>query len=84
MPWRKPCGHWLNFMASIAETNAAFDAIEDDLHQLIAQFVPFIFKQQAIAKLESPQGRGMVLDGVRKALTAAEHIRNGAMARKKL
>lgn len=71
-------------MASIAELNAAFDAIEDDLHELITQFVPFMFKQQAVAKLESPEGRNMVVDGVRKALTAAEHVRNGAMAGKKL
>lgn len=62
-------------MATDAEINAAFDAIETDLHQLIANFVPFFFKQQAINKLESHEGRAMVVDGVRKALEAAEKAR---------
>lgn len=70
-------------MASIAELNAAYDAIQTDLHELIAQFVPFYFKSQAVAKLESPEGRAMVVDGVRKALAAAEHVRNAPNVRKR-
>ena len=67
-------------MPSIDEMNAAFDAIEDDLHQLVASFVPAFFKQQAIDHIDSQQGREVVLDGVKKALVAAERVRAKAEA----
>ncbi len=62
-------------MASIDEINAAYDAIELDVHQLIEQFIPQFFRRQAMDKLNSPEGRAMVLDGAKKALTAAERVR---------
>ena len=65
-------------MVTQAEANAAFAAIEDDLHQLIKSFVPFFFQSQALAHLDSQEGRQAVFDGVTKALAAAEKVRAGS------
>lgn len=57
---------------TIKQTNAAFDAVEVDLHQLIENFVPFMFKDRARQYLDSPQGRALVLDALHKADAAAD------------
>ena len=57
------------------EINAAFDAIEPDLHNLVRQFVPGFFQSQAMAALDSKAGVQDVVTGLRKALTAAERVR---------
>ncbi len=67
-------------MPTIDEINAGFDAIEIDVHQLIEQFVPPFFMNQALEKLNSQQGREIIVDGVRKALIAAEKVRAKTLA----
>lgn len=62
-------------MPSVDEMNAAFDAIEVDLHLLIENMVPFMFKSQARTALDSQDGRQSVLNGIKKALVAAEKVR---------
>jgi hypothetical protein len=65
-------------MPSNDEINAAFDALQIDLRQLVADFVPAFFQGQASQALNSQQGRVLVVDGIRKALTAAEKVRAAA------
>ena len=62
-------------MPSVDEINAAFDAVHDDIQELIGLFIPSFFKAQAYDKLASPQGRALIVDGARKALVAAEKVR---------
>ncbi len=62
-------------MPSVDEINAAYDAVEADIHELIGLFVPSFFKAQAYEKLNSAQGRGLIVDGAKKALIAAEKVR---------
>lgn len=57
---------------STKQLNAAFDAVEVDLHALIESFVPFMFKQQARQALDSAEGRKRVVDALRKADAAAD------------
>lgn len=61
--------------ASVAERNAAFDAVHADLLAIIENWVPGMFKNTARQKLESPQGRNALLKLVDDALTAAEKVR---------
>lgn len=62
-------------MPSTGEMNAVFDVVEGYAHKLIDQFVPSFFKGRVIAHLESPQGRELMLDGIRQGLVAAEQVR---------
>jgi hypothetical protein len=62
-------------MPSIDEMNAVYDVAEDYAHKLIEHFVPSLFKGRVVAHLESPQGRDLMLDGIRQCLVAAEQVR---------
>jgi hypothetical protein len=62
-------------MPTTAELNAGFDALQADLELIVAQFVPPFFQGNAREKLESAQGRQLILDGVAKVLRAAEKAR---------
>jgi hypothetical protein len=63
--------------ASVAEQNAAFDVGHAKIAMLISLWVPFMFQSQATARLESPEGRKLLLDTVDDMLAAAERVRNG-------
>ncbi len=63
-------------MPSNDEINAGFDAAMPDLHQLIRQFVPFMFQSQAEKVLGSTEGRKDVVALISKVLTAAEGARS--------
>lgn len=64
--------------ASVAEMNAAFDAVHADLVNLIENWVPRFFQGQARQKLESKEGKTALLKLVDDALEAAEKVRDRA------
>jgi hypothetical protein len=63
------------------EINAGFDALEPDLEKVVSQFVPSFFQGSAMQTLRGPQGRAVVVDGVRRVLIAAEGVRAKAAAK---
>ncbi len=64
--------------ATVAERNAAFDAVHKVIvHALQDDRIPYFVKSMATEKLESPEGRALVLDTIDAALTAAEKVRAG-------
>ena len=63
------------------EINAGFDALEPDLEKVVSQFVPSFFQGSAMQTLRGPQGRAVVVDGVRRVLLAAEAVRAKAGAK---
>ena len=65
-------------MPSNDEINAAFDAIQPYIRQLVIQFVPGLFEGQALHALASQEGRQDIVNGLTKALTAAEGVRTKA------
>ena len=68
-------------MPSNDEVNAAFDAIQPYIRQLVVQFVPGLFEGQALQVLASQQGRQDIVTGLTKALSAAEGVRVKATAK---
>jgi hypothetical protein len=68
-------------MPSNDEINAAFDAIQPYIRQLVVQFVPGMFEGQALQALASQEGRRDIVNGLTKALTAAEGVRAKAVAK---
>ncbi len=62
-------------MPSVDEVNAAYDAVHDDIQEVVRLFVPSFFQAQAYEKLRSQQARMLLVDGARKALIAAERVR---------
>ena len=63
-------------MPSNDEINAAFDAVQPDLRVLVDQFVPSFMQNTVLQDLASQQGRQDVVNIIRKALLAAEGVRN--------
>ena len=61
--------------ASVEELNAAFDAVQDKIELLIANFIPSFFKRQAMEELHSPRGKALLLDAVDAAIDAVEETR---------
>lgn len=75
-------------MASVDEINAGFDAGYKSLNKLISTVVPdreipFVGNLRAIAanKMDSPEGKQMLLAEVREILEAAEAVRTKASAK---
>jgi len=62
-------------MASDDEVNAAFVAVQPDLHNLVIQFVPYFMQGQALQTLASHEGRADVVKIIEDALEAAEAVR---------
>ena len=62
--------------ATIAEKNAAFDAVYKRLEEDITK-MPFFYQGTVRSKLESPEGRAEVLYIIDLALDAAEAVRQG-------
>lgn len=68
-------------MASVAELNAGFDAAISSLNRLVSiipdKHVPFVgnLREVALEKLQSPEGRAVILDEVKQILAAAEKAR---------
>lgn len=58
--------------ASVVARNAAFNVAHDRIATLIEAWVPSLFQHQATAKLESHEGRQLLLDTVDSMLEAAE------------
>lgn len=65
--------------ATVSERNAAVRVVHDDIANLIDLWMgsgmASMFRNQAKEKLESPQGRQMLLKIVDDALDAAEAVR---------
>jgi hypothetical protein len=61
--------------ATVAERNAAFNAVHADIKALIAQWVPQFMQWKANEKLESAEGRAGLIKLVADALAAAENVR---------
>ena len=61
--------------ATVAERNAAFDAVHGDIRTLIAQWVPSFMQYTAYQKLDSVEGRAGLIKLVADALAAAERVR---------
>jgi hypothetical protein len=61
--------------ATVAEKNAAFNAVHADIVALITQWVPSFMQYKAQEKLESPEGRTGLIKLVSDALAAAEKVR---------
>lgn len=61
--------------ASTAEQNAAFDVVNEKLHNIIEQWVPGMFQGRARQEIESVDGRRMILAIIDAALDAAEKAR---------
>lgn len=75
-------------MATVDEINAGFDAAYKSLNKLIAtvvpdQNIPFVGNLRSIAanKMDSPDGKKMLLDEVQQVLAAAEAVRAKASAK---
>jgi hypothetical protein len=67
-------------MPSVDELNAGFDAIQPTLHEMTNQFVPdmFGYRDKINKAIDTDQQvRGLILDGVKEVLEAAEHVRAG-------
>ena len=62
-----------------AERNAAFYAVYADLQKLIQQWVPAMMQDQANEKLQSVEGRTMLVNAVIDAYNAAEKVREAAV-----
>lgn len=62
-------------MASVNYTNAAFDSALRDIKDLVKLLpdLPFVDEQSlAMQKINSPEGRGMLLRLIRNAIAAGE------------
>ena len=66
-------------LATVAERNAAVRAVHDDVVRMIDLWMgsgmAAMFRNQAKQKLESPEGKQVLLDIVDDALDAAEKVR---------
>ncbi len=60
--------------ATIEQQNAAFDKIYPELVQLIRQYIPFFVQGQVIGKLQSEQGRKLLIQLIHDAIEAAENV----------
>jgi hypothetical protein len=64
---------------SQAERDAAFYAVYADIQKLIIQWVPAMMQDQANEKLQSVEGRTMLVSAVIDAYNAAEKVREAAV-----
>lgn len=60
--------------ASVAKQNAAFNAIFPEIHTLIAAYVPPFFQNTILEKLNSAQGRALLVKLIDDGLEAAELV----------
>ena len=61
--------------ATTEELNAAFDAVNDMIRDVVLHFVPRFFQRQALEAINSAEGRKEILKGVDAALDAVEELR---------
>jgi len=62
--------------SSQAEKDAAYNVVHAKILVIIDQWVPYLFKGQAKAELESPRGHKAILETIDAALEAADAVRN--------
>ncbi len=60
--------------ASIAKQNAAFNVIFPEVRQMINDYVPPFFQSAVLEKLNSPQGRSLLVRLIDDGLEAAEKV----------
>ncbi len=65
----------VNFKEATPEQqNAAFDKVYPELLELIKQYIPALFQWQVITRLQSPDGRKLLIRLIHDAIEAAENV----------